>query len=80
MLDGVPLRVLDPTWLRSLIGVVSQVLFFFPPPLLFLLPFSFFSSPFPHILINLQEPILFATSIVENIAYGRVIHLFNFFY
>eukprot|EP00026_Physarum_polycephalum_P004136 Phypoly_transcript_04153.p1 GENE.Phypoly_transcript_04153~~Phypoly_transcript_04153.p1 ORF type:complete len:700 (+),score=103.93 Phypoly_transcript_04153:77-2176(+) len=41
MLDGVPLRVLDPTWLRSLIGVVSQ------------------------------EPILFATSIVENIAYGR---------
>ncbi len=29
MLDGVPLTVLDPTWLRSLVGVVSQVWSFF---------------------------------------------------
>lgn len=41
-LDEVPLQVLDPTWLRSLIGVVSQ------------------------------EPVLFATTIKENIAYGKV--------
>ena len=42
MLDEVPLSVLDPNWLRSLIGVVSQ------------------------------EPVLFATTIKENIAYGKV--------
>ncbi len=40
-LDGRDLRRLDPDWLRSQVGVVSQ------------------------------EPVLFATSIRENIAYGR---------
>jgi ABC-type multidrug transport system fused ATPase/permease subunit len=40
-LDDVPISVLDPNWLRSLVGIVSQ------------------------------EPVLFATTIKENIAYGR---------
>ena len=41
LLDGVDFRELDPTWLRTQVGVVSQ------------------------------EPILFATTIRENIIYGR---------
>ena len=40
-LDGVDLRELDPSWLRSQIGVVSQ------------------------------EPVLFSTTIAENVRYGR---------
>ncbi|MGB8931118.1 MAG: ABC transporter transmembrane domain-containing protein [Anaeromyxobacteraceae bacterium] len=40
-LDGVDLRELDPSWLRRLIGVVSQ------------------------------EPVLFSTTIGENVRYGR---------
>ena len=40
-LDGVDLRVLDPAWLRRLVGVVSQ------------------------------EPVLFSTSIADNVRYGR---------
>jgi ATP-binding cassette subfamily B protein len=40
-LDGIDLRDLDPSWLRSQVGVVSQ------------------------------EPILFSTTIVENVRYGR---------
>ena len=40
-LDGVDLRDLDPSWLRSQIGVVSQ------------------------------EPVLFSTTIAENVRYGR---------
>ncbi len=40
-LDGVDLRELDPSWLRRLVGVVSQ------------------------------EPVLFSTSIEENVRYGR---------
>ena len=42
LLDGVPVKELDPTWLRSRIGVVAQ------------------------------EPLLFSTSILENIRYGRL--------
>jgi len=40
-LDGVDLRELDPSWLRRLVGVVSQ------------------------------EPVLFSTTIAENVRYGR---------
>lgn len=40
LIDGVPIKSLDPSWLRSKIGVVSQ------------------------------EPVLFATTISKNIAYG----------
>jgi ABC transporter fused permease/ATP-binding protein len=40
-LDGVDLRQLDPSWLRSQVGVVSQ------------------------------EPVLFSTTIAENVRYGR---------
>ena len=40
-LDGVDLRELDPSWLRSQVGVVSQ------------------------------EPVLFSTTIAENVRYGR---------
>jgi ATP-binding cassette subfamily B protein len=40
-LDGVDLRELDPSWLRRLIGVVSQ------------------------------EPVLFSTTLAENVRYGR---------
>jgi ABC transporter fused permease/ATP-binding protein len=40
-LDGVPLRELDPAWLRRRVGVVAQ------------------------------EPLLFSTTIAENIRYGR---------
>ncbi len=41
LLDGTDLRDLDPSWLRRLVGVVSQ------------------------------EPVLFSTSIAENVRYGR---------
>lgn len=67
-LDGLDIRTLDLSWLRGqVIGFINQVLIIFHKSL-----YSRYSYMSSHsVFLSLQEPVLFGSSIMENIRFGK---------